>query len=246
MGSTRIMSVFTLVGWTTLPRGELAGQVVHEARHHPLGHHVGDAAGVGAHLLHRQRVHEGGGGAGGDDRGARLQVRQRRVDGVDDADPVRVEHVGPGLQGIFALLADDAGVGDHDVKLAELGDAAVDRLHQLRPLAHVGLHRDHPAVQRLDQAGGLLQVVRAGQVVGQTVDVVADVDGDDVRALLGQPDRVAPPLAAAGPGDEGHFALDASHAYTFLLLTARTWPAMIISSSNSTLILLLGKTIFAR
>ena len=83
---------------------------------------------------------------------------------------------------------------------------------QLRPLAHVGLHRDHPAVQRLDQAGGLLQVVRAGQVVGQAVDVVADVDGDDVRALLRQPHRVAAALTAGGPGDEGNFALDASHS----------------------------------
>ena len=223
------MSVFTLVGWTTLarmpPRGQLAGQVVHEARHHPLGHHVGDAAGVGAHLLHRQRVHEGGGGAGRDDRGARLQVRQRRVDGVDDAEPVGVEYVRPGLQGLLALLADDAGVGHHDVELAELGDPAVDRFHQLRPLAHVGLHRDHPAVQGLDQAGGLLQVVRACQVVGETVDVVADVDRDDVRALLRQPHRVTPPLAAGGPGDEGHFALHASHAHPFLFAempTSRT------------------------
>ena len=58
--------------------------------------------------------------------------------------------------------------------------------------------RDDPAVLRLDQAGGLLQVVRGGQRVSEAVDVMTQVDGDDVRAFLREPYRVAAALAAAG------------------------------------------------
>ena len=42
---------------------------------------------------------------------------------------------------------------------------------------------------------------------------LADVDGDDVGALLGQPHRVAAALAARGAGDERDLALEpTSHA----------------------------------
>jgi hypothetical protein len=42
------------------------------------------------------------------------------------------------------------------------------------------------------------------------VDLTADVGRDDVRALLGQPHRVAAALAARGTGDEGDLALEPS------------------------------------
>ena len=40
----------------------------------------------------------------------------------------------------------------------------------------------------------------------RALDIVADVDGDDVGALFGQPHRVAAALAAGGAGDEGDLA----------------------------------------
>src|SRR6202020_3613855 len=62
------------------------------------------------------------------------------------------------------------------------------------------------AVLRLDQADGLLHVLRRGQRVRIRLDLLHQVDGDDVRALLGQPDGVAAALAAGGTGDERDFA----------------------------------------
>jgi len=43
---------------------------------------------------------------------------------------------------------------------------------------------------------------------------MAHIDGDDVRALLREPQGVAASLAAGGTGDEGDLALDAPHART--------------------------------
>jgi hypothetical protein len=42
------------------------------------------------------------------------------------------------------------------------------------------------------------------------IDLLAQVDGDDVRALLGQPDRVAAALAAGRTGDERDLTLHSS------------------------------------
>jgi len=78
-----------------------------------------------------------------------------------------------------------------------------------------------PPVELLHQPCGFPQVVRGRQRVLDGVDVMTDVDGDDVRAFLREPHRVAAALAAAGPGDEGDLALDASHLCTFLTADSR-------------------------
>ena len=44
----------------------------------------------------------------------------------------------------------------------------------------------------------------------------SDVDGDDVGALLGQPDRVAAVLAPRGASDEGDFPVYTGHAVLVL------------------------------
>jgi hypothetical protein len=133
------------------------------------------------------------------------------VDRVDRADQVGVEHVRPGLQRRLALHRGDPGLRHHDVQPAQLGEARLQRLAELGPLAHVGLHRHDAPVLRFDQADRLLQVVRAGQRVLDRVDVVAQVDRDDVGALLGQPHRVAAALAARRARDEGDLALHTPH-----------------------------------
>ena len=77
---------------------------------------------------------------------------------------------------------------------------------------YVGLGGDDPAVQRLDVLDRLGQVLLgAPSGIRRCRSLRADVDRDDVGALLGQPDRVAATLAAGGPGDEGDLALDAPH-----------------------------------
>ena len=70
--------------------------------------------------------------------------------------------------------------------------------------------------QRLDQADGLGEVLRGGQRVRVRLDLLADVDGDDVGALLGQPDGVAAALTARGAGDEGDLSFKtARHGVSF-------------------------------
>src|ERR1700677_3970772 len=50
----------------------------------------------------------------------------------------------------------------------------------------------------------------SGVAIGSALDIVADVDGDDVGPLLGQPHRVAAALAASGAGDESDLAFSSS------------------------------------
>jgi hypothetical protein len=73
---------------------------------------------------------------------------------------------------------------------------------------HVGLPGDDPPVQRLDLLGRLGQVLRRGHRIAHAADLGADVDRDDVRALLRQPDGVRPALAAGRAGDEGDLAFE--------------------------------------
>ncbi len=75
-------------------------------------------------------------------------------------------------------------------------------------VADVGLAGDDPPVQRLDLLDGLGQVSGVDIGYAHRVDLLADVDGDDVGALLGQPDGVAAALAARRAGDEGDLALE--------------------------------------
>ena len=55
---------------------------------------------------------------------------------------------------------------------------------------------------------GLLQVLGRGQRIGVRLDLPADVDRDDVRALLGHAHRVGAALAPRRAGDERDFALE--------------------------------------
>lgn len=66
---------------------------------------------------------------------------------------------------------------------------------------------DEVAVQMfLDQPDGLLEVVRCRHREGDAADLLADVHGDNVRALLCQPHRMATALAAGRASDEGDLA----------------------------------------
>ena len=83
-------------------------------------------------------------------------------------------------------------------------------LHRLS-VAHVGLGGDDAPVERLDLLDRLLQVLGRRHRVGHARDLRADVDRDDVSALLGESDGVAAALAARGAGDEGDLAFEFSH-----------------------------------
>jgi len=55
------------------------------------------------------------------------------------------------------------------------------------------------------------EILRSRQRVGNTRDLLTEVDRDDVGALLRQPNRVAAPLAASGTSDKGDSAVKLAH-----------------------------------
>ena len=94
---------------------------------------------------------------------------------------------------------------------------------QRRLVADVGHPGDHPAVELLDLDDGLVEVLarRRRVLADDGVDPRAEVDGDDVGALLREPDRVRAALAARRPGDEDDLALHASGHAVLLCQTER-------------------------
>jgi hypothetical protein len=166
--------------------------------------------------------------------------RDRGLDGVEHAGQVHVDHVLPRAVNLVQRHGRDAGVGQDDVHRAEFGHACLERRLELRLVPHVGLPREDPAVQRLDLLDGLGQVLRSGHGVGNRLDLPADVNRDDVGALLRQPHRVASSLPARRPGDEGDFAFELSVTFRpFMLLCCcvvglaqyRAWPAPTVIAS---------------
>ena len=79
---------------------------------------------------------------------------------------------------------------------------------QRSAVAHIGLVRHDPAVEILHQPHRLLQVLGRRHGIGDRVDLRADVQGDDVGALFGQPHRVGTALPPCRPGDDRDFALE--------------------------------------
>jgi hypothetical protein len=94
------------------------------------------------------------------------------------------------------LVAQDAGIGDHDVEPAELVDGALDQRLRRRRVADRGDLDDGPSAGGGDRVDGL-----AGR---RLVDVV----DDDGGARRGERDRVRAPEAASAPGDDGDLAVE--------------------------------------
>ena len=102
---------------------------------------------------------------------------------------------------------------------AELGHPVVDRGLQGTGVPHVGRCGHDPPVQGLHRLDRLGQLGLGRQRVAHRVVVPADVDRDDLGALLGEPDRVRPALPPRGPGDEGDLACYSScHVCPYFLL----------------------------
>src|SRR5882757_4398043 len=112
------------------------------------------------------------------------------------------------------LLADDrhdARVGQHDVDSAELRDTLVEhRLHS-GTIADIGLAGDNPPIQRLHILDGLSEVAFGSPRVGHGVELFADVERDDVSALLRQPHSMRAPHPARSAADECDLALQNTH-----------------------------------
>ena len=106
--------------------------------------------------------------------------------------------------------------------------------HLVRPLAHVRLTGQDPPPGLLDQTLGLGQVLRARHRIRVRLDGAADVDRDDVGALLGLPERVRTALAAPRARDERDLALEPTCHGSPPSRAARTRPPAQRSSNRST------------
>ena len=101
-----------------------------------------------------------------------------------------------------------AGIGQNDVDATELGGAAIRCRVKSMDVTDVRHLDDTTTSGLFNQPLGLVEVLARRQVVGHRIDLRTDVDRDDVGAILGQSDRVRPPLAPRCPGDEGDLSLE--------------------------------------
>ena len=95
--------------------------------------------------------------------------------------------------------------------MAELRDGLVNHGRQAGGVPDVDLASDDPSVQLLHQLRGDVQILTRRPGVAGRVEVGADVDGDDVGALLGQPDRMRASLTPCRPRDQSDLAVHPSH-----------------------------------
>jgi hypothetical protein len=144
------------------------------------------------HVEHPKRAFQAAGGAG-DHHCSPLSLLDESGDGglagVQHASDEDVDRVVPGLH-LLCLLTDyghDPGVGQDDVHAAELSQPLVeDSLHR-RHVPYVGFSGNDPSVHGFDLLDRCGEVVLGGSGVGHGGDLVAQIEGDDVRALLSQP-----------------------------------------------------------
>ncbi len=138
-------------------------------------------------------------------------MRHCSLHGIDGADQVGVDHIGPGLSLRLTLHAGDTGLRDDDIDLAELVDALLDRCAHLRGVADVGLDRHDATAFLLDQTSRLVEIFLAGHRVADGREVLAPIDSDDVGALGCELDCMAAALTPRRAGDECDLAFYASH-----------------------------------
>ena len=187
----------------------------HHAQHGVLGRGVGEHRGAAVtaftgQTLRRTDQNDGPASALADDGRHRGEDRVPHAleVGVDD----RVEH----RFGAGGRVTDrhHSGVGDDDVDIAERVDPGLHCGFQLRQIANIGDSRCSPASGGLDQPYGLVEIGLGAQRVRNSVDIRADVDGDDVGTLLGERDGVATTLPPGGAGHYGDGVIEFTHGYT--------------------------------
>ena len=151
-------------------------------------------------------------GTGDDDRAAAAAGQQVRDPGLHrfpHTAQVDVDRLVPALLRHLVQLGaggPDTRVGNDDVETTQLFDAAVHRRLQRVVIPHIDFGGTDAAIQVLDHVGGLGEIFWGRPGRRRALKGLADVDGDDVGALFGQPNRVAAALTARRAGDERDLA----------------------------------------
>ena len=112
------------------------------------------------------------------------------------------------------LVAQDACVVHEHVESSERLDCRVDDVVRRRVVGHVVVVGDGLTTATLDDVDDGL----GGALVGPfSADRTAEVVHHDLRSVVGQHDRLAPPDAVAGAGDDRHFAVENPHLHALQL-----------------------------
>ena len=106
------------------------------------------------------------------------------------------------------LVAEDAGVVDDDVELAEGVDRLADDVLGPVEVGHVVVVGHRLAAPAADDVGHLLGRPLVRPFAG---DRAAEVVDDDLGSLTGQLERLTPPDAVAGARDDGDLAVEDAH-----------------------------------
>jgi hypothetical protein len=140
-----------------------------------------------------------------------IDVRQAGLDHVEDTDQIGIDGVRPRLNRLSLAQRADAGVGHHDVEASELLDPVGDRLPHRRTFAHVDHDRVCADALLLDQSSGLVEVLGPRERVRVALDVRADVQCDDARAVRGEIHRMRTTPAARRARHHGDLVVPFSH-----------------------------------
>src|SRR3954471_17503711 len=86
----------------------------------------------------------------------------------------------------------------------------VERSAKTLEVAHIGLGGDDAPARLLHQVRGVGEVGICSTRIGNTVDVLTDIDRDDVGAFFGEPDGMLTALATRCASDECDLACDSA------------------------------------
>src|SRR6185312_10987331 len=100
-----------------------------------------------------------------------------------------------------ALVAQDTGVRDQDVDAAPLAHHLVDHVRNARVIRDASAVGDRFTTGRRDL---LHHCFGGGAVAARAVDRTAEVVDHDLRAAMGELERMRTAQTAAGPGDDGN------------------------------------------
>ena len=94
------------------------------------------------------------------------------------------------------------GIGEDEIEPAEFGDAVGHRRLEPFEVPDVTLLGHDAPTGLLDEVDRLVEILASRHRIGDAVDLIAQVERDDVGALLGEPDRVRAALTPGRARDE--------------------------------------------
>ena len=115
-----------------------------------------------------------------------LKMLDAGVNEIEHSDQIDIDRVDECLGRQARGERGDPGVGHHNVEPSQLRDARVDRGGQRGAVADVGHSDVRPATFFFDEARGFLEVVEPCQRILIRLDVGAEIETNDVRALRGE------------------------------------------------------------